>query len=66
MGQSLASLCHLVWLTIFEKKKPLRHQWPPRQPQVIEKVVERVIRAERQRLPHRRKGYTQKGNCWWA
>ena len=29
-------------------------------PQVIEKVVERVIRAERQRLPHRRKGYTQK------
>jgi ribonucleoside-diphosphate reductase alpha chain len=29
-------------------------------PQVIEKVVERVIRAERERLPHRRKGYTQK------
>ena len=29
-------------------------------PQVIEKVVERVIRAERARLPHRRKGYTQK------
>ncbi len=29
-------------------------------PQVIEKVVERVIRAERLRLPHRRKGYTQK------
>ena len=29
-------------------------------PQMIEKVVERVIRAERQRLPHRRKGYTQK------
>ncbi len=29
-------------------------------PQVIEKVVERIIRAERERLPHRRKGYTQK------
>ena len=29
-------------------------------PQFIEKVVERVIRAERERLPHRRKGYTQK------
>ena len=29
-------------------------------PQVIEKIVERVIRAERERLPHRRKGYTQK------
>ncbi|WP_443645198.1 vitamin B12-dependent ribonucleotide reductase [Candidatus Ponderosibacter sp. Uisw_141_02] len=29
-------------------------------PQVIEKVIERVIRAERARLPHRRKGYTQK------
>jgi len=29
-------------------------------PQIIEKVVERVIRAERERLPHRRKGYTQK------
>ena len=30
-------------------------------PQVIEKVVERIIsKAERERLPHRRKGYTQK------
>ena len=29
-------------------------------PQVIEKVVERIVRAERERLPHRRKGYTQK------
>ncbi len=29
-------------------------------PRVVEKVVERVIRAERERLPHRRKGYTQK------
>ena len=29
-------------------------------PQVVEKIVERVIRAERDRLPHRRKGYTQK------
>ena len=24
------------------------------------KIVERVIRAEREKLPHRRKGYTQK------
>jgi len=29
-------------------------------PQVIEKVVERIVRAEREKLPHRRKGYTQK------
>jgi ribonucleoside-diphosphate reductase alpha chain len=30
-------------------------------PRVIEKVVERIIsKAERERLPHRRKGYTQK------
>ena len=30
-------------------------------PQVIEKVVERIIsKVERERLPHRRKGYTQK------
>ena len=30
-------------------------------PQVIEKVVERIIsKAEREKLPHRRKGYTQK------
>jgi ribonucleoside-diphosphate reductase alpha chain len=29
-------------------------------PQVIEKVVERIIGAEREKLPHRRKGYTQK------
>ena len=29
-------------------------------PQVIEKVVERIVRAERERLPYRRKGYTQK------
>ena len=30
-------------------------------PQVIEKVVERIIsKIERERLPHRRKGYTQK------
>ena len=30
-------------------------------PQVVEKVVERIIsKAERERLPHRRKGYTQK------
>jgi ribonucleoside-diphosphate reductase alpha chain len=29
-------------------------------PQIIEKVVERIVRAERERLPHRRKGYTQK------
>ena len=27
---------------------------------VVEKIVERVIRAEREKLPHRRKGYTQK------
>ncbi len=32
-----------------------------RSPQVIEKVVERIInKVERDRLPHRRKGYTQK------
>jgi len=29
-------------------------------PQVIEKVVERIVRAERDKLPQRRKGYTQK------
>ncbi len=29
-------------------------------PQVIEKVVERIVLAEREKLPHRRKGYTQK------
>ena len=29
-------------------------------PQMIEKVVERIVRAEREKLPHRRKGYTQK------
>ncbi|MEK9849303.1 MAG: vitamin B12-dependent ribonucleotide reductase, partial [Candidatus Puniceispirillum sp.] len=29
-------------------------------PQIVEKVVERIVRAERERLPHRRKGYTQK------
>ena len=29
-------------------------------PQIIEKVVERIVRAEREKLPHRRKGYTQK------
>ena len=30
-------------------------------PQVIERVVERIVRdAEREKLPHRRKGYTQK------
>ncbi len=29
-------------------------------PQVIEKVVERIVRAEREKLPQRRKGYTQK------
>ena len=27
---------------------------------VVEKIVERVLRAEREKLPHRRKGYTQK------
>jgi ribonucleoside-diphosphate reductase alpha chain len=31
-------------------------------PQVIEKVVERIVRAERDRLPDRRKGYTQKAS----
>ncbi|MEK9924693.1 MAG: vitamin B12-dependent ribonucleotide reductase [Alphaproteobacteria bacterium] len=29
-------------------------------PQVLEKVGERIVRAEREKLPHRRKGYTQK------
>ena len=29
------------------------HQW-------LHKVVERIVRAEREKLPHRRKGYTQK------
>ena len=28
--------------------------------EVVEKIVERVVRAERDKLPHRRKGYTQK------
>ena len=28
--------------------------------EVVEKIVERVVRAEREKLPHRRKGYTQK------
>jgi ribonucleoside-diphosphate reductase alpha chain len=28
--------------------------------EVVEKIVERFIRAERDKLPHRRKGYTQK------
>ncbi|WP_438996429.1 vitamin B12-dependent ribonucleotide reductase [Candidatus Puniceispirillum sp.] len=31
-------------------------------PQVIEKIVERIVRAERDRLPDRRKGYTQKAS----
>ena len=31
-------------------------------PQVIEKVVERIVRAERDRLPDRRKGYKQKAS----
>ena len=28
--------------------------------EVVEKIVERFVRAERDKLPHRRKGYTQK------
>ena len=28
--------------------------------EVVEKIVERLVRAERDKLPHRRKGYTQK------
>ena len=27
---------------------------------MVEKIVERFIKAERDKLPHRRKGYTQK------
>jgi ribonucleoside-diphosphate reductase alpha chain len=29
---------------------------------IVERVIERVARAERTKLPHRRKGYTQKAN----
>ena len=43
-----------------EEEEALETPMAAASPQVIEKVVERVIRAERQRLPHRRKGYTQK------
>jgi ribonucleoside-diphosphate reductase alpha chain len=45
---------------IDEEEEVLETPMAAAAPQVIEKVVERVIRAERQRLPHRRKGYTQK------
>ncbi len=31
-------------------------------PQIVEKVVERIVRAERERLPHRRKAI-RKGDC---
>ena len=43
-----------------EEEEALETPMAAASPQVIEKVVERVIRAERARLPHRRKGYTQK------
>ena len=43
-----------------EEEEALETPMAAAAPQVIEKVVERVIRAERERLPHRRKGYTQK------
>ena len=43
-----------------EEEEALETPIPAAATQVIEKVVERVIRAERERLPHRRKGYTQK------
>ncbi|MDC1408057.1 vitamin B12-dependent ribonucleotide reductase [Candidatus Puniceispirillum sp.] len=45
---------------IDEEEEALETPMAAAAPQVIEKVVERVIRAERARLPHRRKGYTQK------
>ncbi|MDC0993567.1 vitamin B12-dependent ribonucleotide reductase [Alphaproteobacteria bacterium] len=45
---------------IEEEEEALETPMAAAAPQVIEKVVERVIRAERERLPHRRKGYTQK------
>ncbi|MGB2099737.1 MAG: vitamin B12-dependent ribonucleotide reductase, partial [Candidatus Puniceispirillaceae bacterium] len=45
---------------IDEEEEALEAPMAAASPQVIEKVVERVIRAERERLPHRRKGYTQK------
>ena len=43
-----------------EEEKQVDSPMAAATPRMIEKVVERVIRAERERLPHRRKGYTQK------
>jgi ribonucleoside-diphosphate reductase alpha chain len=58
LSQPLSS--GLVDDTDEEEEEALETPMAAASPQVIEKVVERVIRAERQRLPHRRKGYTQK------
>ena len=47
-------------LNEYEDKSTNEQDLTKRTSEVVEKIVERFIKAERDKLPHRRKGYTQK------